>query len=1197
MFYKSTINYSSVNMLSRSLHKLFSVLRVLILFQLTLSSYSFCSNDMKGRPTTGENWVGTWSTAPQLVEPGNNPPNPGLSNNTLRQIVHVSLGGDSLRMRFSNEFSTSPVTLNEVHIAVSNGGGTIDPNTNKILHFNGNTEITMEPGVAITSDPFEFVLQPLSDIAITIYFGNTSPDVTGHPGSRTTSYLLTGNEVSTVDFSSAVKTDHWYIINTIDVLAPDSAAAVVVLGNSITDGRGSGTNKQNRWPDELARRLQENFDTQYVAVLNQGIGGNCVLRACLGPSAKNRFNRDVIGQNGVKWLIILEGINDIGQAWGDQGSAQVAQDLIAAYEEMIESAHANGIRVYGATLLPFGNSFYYTEDHETARQTVNEWIRNGGHFDAVIDLDEALRDPDNPLILRSEADTGDHLHPNETGHRMMAEAVDLNLFTVINLFGDDVPLVYDVENTGANCTPPPLPAFADLPVINPLTDPFEWSDRSGRSTRFEDWQCRRAEIKAEIEHYEIGKKPVRPGDITASYTGDTLTVNVTVNGNTLQLISAVTLPSGDGPFPAVIGMGGGTGSLPPDIFTSRDIATIAFNFGQVMAWEQIRGSEPINKLYPDLTYMGAYSAWSWGVSRLIDGLELVSENLPIDLKHLAITGCSFAGKMALFAGAFDERIALTIAQESGGGGAAAWRVSETLGNVETLGATSHVWFIEDMFKFSNAVSKLPYDHHELMAMVAPRALFVLGNPDYEWLADESGHVGSKAAQEVWNALEVPDRFGFSIVGGHGHCQLPNSQRPEVTAFVEKFLLGNTSANTDISTSPYNTNLAPWINWATPTLSNGTSFFGRASLVYPTDLQTGLDTSITLIWNKVIDAEKYIIQLSIDPTFNNITKSDSTITDTVITFNDLLKGKKYYWRVQVINSAGSSGPWSEVWNFTTFISLPAIPQLISVTPYPNRSDYVTLMWNSAQYADKYSIQLFKFDTFTIFVTTASSTDTIKVFSNISEGQKYYWQVQARNATGTSEWSDVSDFTIILAPTDLDLRRSGLTEITLTWDDNSTVEDGYVIERKQSPQTSFASLDTLKGSGDEYVDKNVEQAQPYTYRIKAYKDSAESDYSNEASLILVGVNEEEEMPDEYSLGQNYPNPFNPATKIKYSVPEFSFISLKVFNLLGEEIATLYEGMRNAGNYTVTFSGSKLTSGVYIYQLSSDNYSATKKLLLLN
>lgn len=231
-----------------------------------------------------------------------------------------------------------------------------------------------------------------------------------------------------MDFPDAVRTDHWYIINGIDVVAEKSAAAVVVLGNSITDGRGSGTNKQNRWPDELARRLQENPNTQLVAVLNQGIGGNCVLRNCLGPAALSRFERDVIAATKVRWLIILEGINDIGQTPSAEAAAKVANDLIAACEQMIDRAHDKGIKVFGATLLPFSGSFYDAPHRETARSTVNEWIRNSGRFDAVIDLDAALRDPAAPLHLLPAADTGDHLHPNETGHRMMAEAVDLALF-------------------------------------------------------------------------------------------------------------------------------------------------------------------------------------------------------------------------------------------------------------------------------------------------------------------------------------------------------------------------------------------------------------------------------------------------------------------------------------------------------------------------------------------------------------------------------------------------------------------------------------------------------------------------------------------------------------------------------------------------------------------------------------------------
>ena len=425
---KSYMDNISIYKRFQSFRHSFAALPALIGLLFTLICFTFSNPELTGMPNSDKEWVGTWSTAPQLVEPHNMPPEPGLSNNSLRQVVRVSLGGDSLRVRFSNEFGSSPVTMDAVHIAVSAGSGAIDPNTHQALRFDGEPVVTIEPGAVIMSDPFRFVLEPRSDVAITIHFGDTSPDVTGHPGSRTTSYLLTGNKVSAVDFSDAVQTDHWYIINGIDVVASESAAAVVVLGNSITDGRGSGTNKQNRWTDELARRLQESHDTRNVAVLNMGIGGNCVLRNCLGPAALSRFERDVIGQARVHWLIIFEGINDIGQAQGTEGSALVAASLITAYEQMIDSAHARGIRVYGATLLPFGDSFYDSPDHESARNKVNAWIRSSGRFDAVIDLDAALRDPENPLHLLPAADTGDHLHPNETGHRMMAEAVDLMLF-------------------------------------------------------------------------------------------------------------------------------------------------------------------------------------------------------------------------------------------------------------------------------------------------------------------------------------------------------------------------------------------------------------------------------------------------------------------------------------------------------------------------------------------------------------------------------------------------------------------------------------------------------------------------------------------------------------------------------------------------------------------------------------------------
>jgi len=413
----------------------------------------------------------------------------------------------------------------------------------------------------------------------------------------------------------------------------------------------------------------------------------------------------------------------------------------------------------------------------------------------------------------------------------------LSTFAFVESAAQKMPLVYNVENTGANFPPPNFPAFSDLPVITSLPDPFQWADSTTRITYRSDWIRRRAEIGAEIEHYEIGQKPPRPDSITASFSrsDSVLHVNVTVNGKTLVLTSKVVLPAGPGPFPAVIGINFPSGSIPSSIFTSRNIAEIPYYHNQVTTYGGPQTTDPYYQLYPNLnpTNTGQYSAWAWGVSRLIDGLEQVQDSLPIDLNHIAVTGCSYAGKLALFAGAFDERIALTIAQESGGGGATSWRYShsEPLGSVEDIDNTDYNWFRDSLQQFSgDNVSRLPEDHHELMAMCAPRALYVTANPDYLWLSNPSCDVCSRACQRAYNDLRIGDRFGYSIVGGHLHCQVPDIQIPEIGMFVDKFLLGKDSINTNyVVDSPYTYTIdtSPWITFSPATIPDGATSVGKS----------------------------------------------------------------------------------------------------------------------------------------------------------------------------------------------------------------------------------------------------------------------------------------------------------------------------------------------------------------------------------
>lgn len=378
-----------------------------------------------------DHWVGTWACSPQLTEPRNLPPAP-LADSTLRQFVYVTIGGNRLRVRFSNAFGTNAVVMNSAHVALaaeggSGGDGDINVATDHALKFNGAESVSIPAGETIYSDPFDFRLPALTNLAITISFGPMSSNtICGHPGSRTHSFIQAGNVVSATNMPTAAKAEHWYIITGVDVMADASSKAVVVLGDSITDGRGSTTDRNNRWPDDLARRLNTNAATAQVSVLNHGIGGNGLFGG-LGPAAIKRFDRDVLEQSGARWLIVFEGVNDIGGSFGNR-SATIATNLINAYQDFAEKAHAHNMLIYGATITPFGGSGYYRPAHEAARQTVNAWIRTNKVFDAVIDFDAAVRDPANQTNLLRAYNSGDGLHLSPAGYEAMANAIPLGLF-------------------------------------------------------------------------------------------------------------------------------------------------------------------------------------------------------------------------------------------------------------------------------------------------------------------------------------------------------------------------------------------------------------------------------------------------------------------------------------------------------------------------------------------------------------------------------------------------------------------------------------------------------------------------------------------------------------------------------------------------------------------------------------------------
>jgi hypothetical protein len=408
----------------------------------------------------------------------------------------------------------------------------------------------------------------------------------------------------------------------------------------------------------------------------------------------------------------------------------------------------------------------------------------------------------------------------------------LSAIVLLGRAAGDLPLVYDKEDMNADARKPPLPAFADLPSIASLPDPFRKAD-GARITSREEWRGRRAEIRAYLEHYDVGVKPGKPSTFKAALDGNTITITVGEGGQTFSMTASIARPAGapaDTPVPAIIGINSPTGSLPAQLFSSRGIATITFRANEVaptgfsgVTYE----SGNFVRLYPNAT-AGFMIRWAWGVSRLIDALQALPD-AKIDTTHLAVSGCSFQGKIALYAGAFDERIALTIPHESGGGGTISWRYSDMLEKrdsveVENLlhaqgSSPSFPWYARALRQFNNAPDRLPFDHHELIAMIAPRAALMIESSNIPRMGAEAARVDALAAREVWTALGVSDRVG-AVEENIGHCQWHQGFTPALEAYLDRFLLGKTGgASTDVMRSKFTSiDRARWMPWSTPQLN-------------------------------------------------------------------------------------------------------------------------------------------------------------------------------------------------------------------------------------------------------------------------------------------------------------------------------------------------------------------------------------------
>jgi lysophospholipase L1-like esterase len=391
----------------------------------------------------GERWVATWGTAQEFYRRPPPPPQPGqaapaqqgqgpveITDQTIRMVVRTSIGGSTARLRLVNAFGAPTVVVGAARVALRAGGSATVPGSDRPVTFGGESSVVLHPGVVVMSDPIDIDVPTVGDLVVSVHMAGEAGRPTAHSlGLHTTYISAPGDHTAAADFEAARSTRSYYWLAGVDVLAPEEAFTVVAFGNSITDGALSTPDTDRMWPARFAARLAENESTRNVGVVNAGISGNRVLSDAAGVSVLARLDRDALSYSGVEWIIFMEGINDIGAlARGATNPVTTADRLIWAYQQVIDRAHAQGVKVAGATLTPYEGAGYYSAEGEAIRQAVNEWVRTSGAFDAVIDFDAATRDPSSPGRFLPAYDPGDHLHPNDTGYQAMADAIDLSIF-------------------------------------------------------------------------------------------------------------------------------------------------------------------------------------------------------------------------------------------------------------------------------------------------------------------------------------------------------------------------------------------------------------------------------------------------------------------------------------------------------------------------------------------------------------------------------------------------------------------------------------------------------------------------------------------------------------------------------------------------------------------------------------------------